>query len=82
MEPTPVFLPGESHGQRRLAGHSPQGCKESNVTEQLSVPMHTCTHTYTHTNHTPWLSRVYSRVERLIQYSCIYTEYYSITKKE
>ena len=22
-QPTPVFLPGESHGQRSLAGHSP-----------------------------------------------------------
>ena len=26
-QPTPVFLPGESHGQRSLAGHSPWGCK-------------------------------------------------------
>ena len=25
--PTPVFLPGELHGQRRLAGYSPWGCK-------------------------------------------------------
>ena len=24
---TPVFLPGESCGQRSLEGHSPQGCK-------------------------------------------------------
>jgi len=24
-QPTPVFLPGESHGQRSLAGHSPSG---------------------------------------------------------
>ena len=23
LQPTPVFLPGESHGQRSLAGHSP-----------------------------------------------------------
>ena len=30
---TPVFLPGESHEQRNLAGHSPQGCKESDTTE-------------------------------------------------
>ena len=22
-QPTPIFLPGESHGQRRLAGYSP-----------------------------------------------------------
>ena len=27
-KPTPVFLPGESHGQRSLAGYSPWGCKE------------------------------------------------------
>ena len=26
-QPTPVLLPGESHGQRSLAGYSPQGCK-------------------------------------------------------
>ena len=26
-QPTPVFLPGEPHGQRSLAGYSPQGCK-------------------------------------------------------
>ena len=30
---TPVFLPGESHGQRSLIGYSPQGCKESDTTE-------------------------------------------------
>ena len=27
------FLPGESHGQRRLASHSSQGYKESDVTK-------------------------------------------------
>ena len=27
------FLPGEAHGQRSLADYSPQGCKESNMTE-------------------------------------------------
>ena len=32
-EPTPVFLPGESHGQRSLAGYSPWGHKESDTTE-------------------------------------------------
>ena len=30
---TPVFLPGKSHGQRSLAGNSPWGHKESDVTE-------------------------------------------------
>ena len=33
--PTPVFLPGESHGQRTLAGYSPRDCKESDTTERL-----------------------------------------------
>ena len=28
-QPTPVFFPGKSHGQRRLAGHSPEGCKRA-----------------------------------------------------
>ena len=30
---TPVFLPGESHGQRSLEGYSLQGLKESDTTE-------------------------------------------------
>ena len=34
--PTPVLLPGESHGQRSLAGHSPRGRKESDTTERLA----------------------------------------------
>ena len=34
---TPVFLPGESHGQRRLTGYNPWGCKESDMTEQLTL---------------------------------------------
>ena len=33
---TPVFLPGESHGQRNLVGHSPWGRKES-MTERLTL---------------------------------------------
>ena len=40
-QPTPVFLPGEFHGQRSLAGCSPWGCKESDVTEQLTYT-HSC----------------------------------------
>ena len=31
--PTPVFLPGESHGQRSLVGYSPRGGKELDTTE-------------------------------------------------
>ena len=32
-QPTPVFLPGESHGQRSLAGYSPSGNKKSDTTK-------------------------------------------------
>ena len=32
-QPTPVSLPGESHGQRTLAGYSLWGHKESDMTE-------------------------------------------------
>ena len=33
MQPTPVFLPGESHGQRSLAGCSSWGHKESDMND-------------------------------------------------
>ena len=33
---TPVFLPGEFHGQRSLVGYSLWGCKQSDMTEQIS----------------------------------------------
>ena len=33
--PTPVFLPGESHGRRSLVGYSSRGHKESDTTEWL-----------------------------------------------
>ena len=36
-QPTPVPMPGKSHGQRCLAGCSPWGCKESDTTEQAGT---------------------------------------------
>ena len=36
-QPTPVLLPGESHGGRGLVGYSPWGRKESDTTERLSL---------------------------------------------
>ena len=33
LQPTAVFLPGESHGQRSLVGYSPWGHRESDMTE-------------------------------------------------
>ena len=32
-----VFLPGEFHGQRSLAGYSPWGCRELDMTEWLTL---------------------------------------------
>ena len=43
-QPLPVFLPGESHGQRSLMGYSPWARKESDTTE-----WQTHTHAHTHT---------------------------------
>ena len=39
MAPTSVLLPGKSHGQRSLAGYSPQGCKESDMTKWLTLSL-------------------------------------------
>ena len=33
--PTPILLPGKSHGRRSLAGYSPRGRKETDTTERL-----------------------------------------------
>ena len=49
---TPVFLPEELHRQRRLAGYSPWGCKESDVAERVHTHTYTHTHTHTHTHET------------------------------
>ena len=38
-QPTPVFLTGESHGQRSFAGNSPYGHKESDTTEQMALSL-------------------------------------------
>ena len=34
-QPTPVFLPGKSHGQRILVSYSQWRCKESDMTEAI-----------------------------------------------
>ena len=44
-QPTPVFLPGESHGQKRLVAYGLYGYKQSNMTD---VTEHTQTH--------PWIA--------------------------
>ena len=39
MATIPVFLPGEFHGQRSLAGYSPWGLKELDTTDRLTVSL-------------------------------------------
>jgi len=53
---TLVFLPGESLGQKCLAGYNPWGRKESDMTE------HACMHAWTVARHDP-LSMEFSRQE-------------------
>ena len=36
-QPTPVFLPGEFHGQRSLAGYNPWGHRDLDTTQRLSL---------------------------------------------
>ena len=40
MAPTPVLLPGKSHGRRSLLGCSPWGREESDTTERLHFHVH------------------------------------------
>ena len=41
-QPTAVFLPGESHGQKSLVGYSARGRKESDTTERLHFSISQC----------------------------------------
>ena len=43
-QPAPVFLPGESHGQRSLVGYSPLGHKESDTAEVFLCFTNALTH--------------------------------------
>ena len=64
---TLVFWPGEFHGQRSLAGYSPWGRKESNMTERLSHThthkhAHAHTHTHTHVIACTWVALVVKKL--------------------
>ena len=36
-QPIPVFLPGQFHGEKSLASYSSLGCKESDMTDQVTL---------------------------------------------
>ena len=46
---TPVFLPGEFHGQRSLAGYSPGVTYSRTQLSNTHIHINTHTHTHTHT---------------------------------
>ena len=77
--PIPVFLPGEFHRQRSLAGYSPWDCKESGMTVLTHTHTHTpwdcksrtwlCSHTHTHTHTEDWIKR--SMTFRIHSWFCL-----------
>ena len=56
-QPTPVFLPGESHGQKSPAGYSPWGRKELDTTEETEHA-----HIYVYV----YMEKIFPREEKLI----------------
>ena len=78
--PTPVFLPGESLGQRNLVGYSPWGCKESDTTEWLTrcYSGKKCNELLIFNmdelqdNFMEWKKRIYKRIDRYLD--SIYTK--------
>ena len=46
-QPTLVFLPGKSHGQRNLVSYSPWGCKESDMPEHTPTIINDNGHLFT-----------------------------------
>ena len=59
----PVFLPGESHGQRSLVGYSPRGHKESDRTEATK---------HTHSTHID-IFNIFSYLIKFQKFHCCYS---------
>ena len=60
---TPIFLPEESHEQRRLVGYSPWAGKKSDATD-------THTHTHTHVITHPYMSSEKARIPATPLFKC------------
>ena len=60
-QPAPVFLPGESHGQRNLPVCSPSGHKELDTTEQLIT--HLDTFSKSNRGHVTSIDRLKSNID-------------------
>ena len=69
--PTPVFLPRKSRGQRSLAGYSPWGHKEWDMTERLTLSL--SQHTFSN-----WINRIFSQ---LVEQGIYHYSFYSLNSK-
>ena len=67
--PTPVFLPGEFHRQRSLAGYSPGGHEESDTTEWLTLSLYSFKQNWKHPF--KYLFLIYKLLEQLYRSSQI-----------
>ena len=65
-QPTLVFLPRKSHGQRSLVGCSPWGCKESDTTEQLNIHAQPIPSTSPEISSNKWLTQSVKQRCRMI----------------
>ena len=73
-ETSPVFLPGEFHGQRSLAGYSPWDHKELDMTEQLSLqpsPVFKQINMQTTTGYSPKYKEYASNVVTIYYLKCL-----------
>ena len=70
-------MPGEFHGQRSLAGYSPWGCKESDVTEQRCTHTHTHTHSYSYSFSDSFLIQVIT--EYWVEFPVLYSRSLLVT---
>ena len=77
-QPTPVFMPGESHGQRSLVGYGPQGLKEmdmTKVTQHTHIRISTIFQILPHIGHYPVLSRVPCAIQQVLIRYLLYIQY-------
>ena len=67
---TPVFLPGQLHGQTSLADYSPWGCEKLDMTERL-------THTHTHTQYND-TCKLYLNIQSITLVNLGYINHYLV----
>ena len=75
MAPTPVLLPGKSHGQRNLVGYILWGCKELDMAERLTLSFsyfRAQCHHFRETTLTPEFSMIKSRLGSFLFQQMLY----------